>query len=290
MQKTAKRLLAIALLLGTVGSCAEPPPAAAGDGSAGPIALPADGPAAVDLGPADLPPAGDGAQPPDPATCTVPLMPALYPGGGPPNPYGPLPAADACVALRHDVIIVLGCPNNADGTPSACQQKRADLGMALLAAGLGDRFITSGSAVANPYVEAETLRDLLIARGVPAEHILTEPKARHTDENLYYSTDLMQAQGWRSALVVSDDPGHLILTAVCDSNCCVARGRLTVLTLPVLLPGHMAPAPHAVGHYALFPHAQSVSAAECTFIESPLKFMCVNLKTRLACAGRLMLP
>jgi len=160
----------------------------------------------------------------------------------------------------------------------------------LMQAGLGDRFITSGAAVHNSYVEAATLRDLLIARGVPAAQITTELQARHTDENIYYSTQLMAAQAWRSALVVSDDPGHLILSAVCDSNCCVALGRLTVKTFPLKLPGQSTTTPQAVGHYALYPHAEPVAPAECTFIETPLKFMCTNLKTRLACAGNVMLP
>ena len=217
-------------------------------------------------------------------------MTALYPGAGPPNPYGVLPAADACVAVRHDVIIVLGCPNQDSGPPAPCQTKRADIAVALMQAGFGDRFITTGGAVHNAYVEADTLKALLVARGVPSAHITTETKASHTDENIYYSTLLMAAPGFHNALVVSDDPGHLILTAVCDSNCCVSMGRLTVLTLPIKLPGHPTPSPQAVGHYALYPRAAAVSPAECTFIESPLKFMCTNLKTRLSCAGHVMLP
>lgn len=228
-----------------------------------------------------------------PEECALPLMTALYPGGLPPNPYGPLPMADTCVRRRHDAIIVLGCPNQASGTPAACQTRRVELAVALANAGLGDRFIPSGAAVHNSYVEAETLRTLLIGKGVPAAQIFVEDKARHTDENLYYSSLIMSAHGWRSALVVSEDPGHLILTAVCDSNCCVELGRLTVLGFPLQLPGEAAPTPRAIGHYALYPAAApatSVTPAECTAIKAPLKLMCTNLMTRNACLGRVMLP
>lgn len=217
------------------------------------------------------------------ACCPAASMIDLYPGAYANQPYDPKPAADACVAAAHDVIIVLGCPSNADGTPSPCQTKRADIAVALMQAGLGDRFITSGAAVHNMYVEADALRDLLVARGVSEDHITAETMAQHTDENLYYSTKIMEKNGWKSALVVSDDPGHLILTAICDSNCCVDLGRLTVFEFTT--PGGT----FLAGHYARYPWAAPVSAVECAQIEQGSKFMCVNLPTRKACADHLQL-
>lgn len=239
-----------------------------------------------------LPPA-DQTAPAGPEDCPVPPMTTLYPGGLPPNPYAPQPPAESCIRRRHDAIIVLGCPNQATGAPAVCQKRRVELAVALSQAGYGDRFIPSGAAVHNSYVEAETLRSLLIAKGVPAAQIYLENQANHTDENIYYSSQIMAAHGWRSALVVSDDPGHLILSAVCDSNCCVELGRLTVLSFALQLPGETAPSPRAVGHYALYPAtapASPVAAAECSHITAPLKLMCTNLMMRKACMGRIMLP
>ena len=234
----------------------------AGDSSPGGAAATSGAPACTDL----------------PACCPTPSMVDAYPGAYPNNPYGEHPAADTCIARAHDVILVLGCPNDDDGTPSDCQTKRADLAVALRDAGYGDRFITSGGAVHNAWVEADTLRDLLVARGVAAAAILTEPLAQHTDENLYYATGIMEAEGMKSALVVSDDPGHLILTAVCDANCCVGLGRLTVVELTT------GAGPVVAGHYALYPFAAPVTPAECEHIEVGTKFMCTNLATRKACA------
>lgn len=229
------------------------------------------------------------AAPPDPALCPVATAEVLYPGPGPFNPFGDLPEADRCVASEHDAVIVLGCPSQADGSPSPCQVARADIAAALYQAGLGRRFITSGGAVQNRFVEAEALRDLLLARGVPAGAILTEPRAEHTDENIYYSSRLMAQQGWDDALVVSDNPGHLIATAVCDSNCCVRLGRLTVQTVPLRL-GEQPEAPQALGHYVLYPAAAPVTDAECAHLALPSKFLCLNLAARRACAGRVQLP
>jgi hypothetical protein len=210
--------------------------------------------------------------------CPVPSMADLYAGLLPPSPEGPL-FTSACVTAKHDAIIVLGCPALADGTPSRCQIARADMALALRDAGYGDRFIVSGGAVHTPHVEAETLRDLLVERGVDAAAIELEPQARHTDENLHYSSLVMSARGWRSALVVSDFSGHLLFTGVCDSNCCVQQGRLTVVRLP--------PAGIIAGHYVLYPHAEPVSDAECAAIRAPWKAMCINLERRNACKGRL---
>jgi len=216
-----------------------------------------------------------------PEICPVPSMPDLYPGFFPPNPYGDLLDADACVSQPHDVVIVLGCPNQDDGTPAACQTERADIAAQLMTDGYADQFITTGGPVQNQYVEAETLRDLLVERGVPSSSIFLDPLAEHTDENLYYATQIMTEHGWRSALVVSEDAGHLVNTAVCDSNCCVDLGRLTIVELP--------PSGVKIGHYALYPEGQEIAQAECDWIEQPFKFMCTNLSTRKACKDNFQL-
>jgi hypothetical protein len=213
----------------------------------------------------------------------MPAMTDLFSGPFPPNPYAAAIPGDACVTAAHDVIVLLGCPNNDDGTPSTCQTKRVEMGIALKNAGWGGRFITSGAAVHNAYVEAETLRQLLLSEGIADQDIFVEPLAQHTDENIYYSTKIMEAQGWESALVVSEDPGHLVMTALCDSNCCVDLGRLTVVSLPV------ASGSVVTGHYARYPWGESVAAAECDLLKQPLKFMCVNLASRKACKDNFQL-
>ncbi len=219
-------------------------------------------------------------------TCPVASMESLYAGVLPPNPYGAWPTAPDCVKQYHDVIIVLGCPSEGNGSPASCQTGRVDIAMRLKAAGYGDRFIVTGGAVHNQWVEAEALRALLLSRGVQNDRIWLEPEAEHTDENLYYSTQIMVAQGWRSALVVSNDPGHLMMTALCDSNCCVELGRLTLFAMPVT--GGLFPNDN-VGHYVLIPPAEASTVAECTTIQGPIKFMCTNLGSRKACKGNIQL-
>ena len=222
------------------------------------------------------------------AECSVDTMAELYPGNLPPNPYGTWPSATDCVAAPHDALVLLGCPSREDGSPSDCQRRRVDKAMSFSRSGYGDRFIVTGAAVANEHVEAESLRDLLIEAGIPTEMIWVDTKAEHTDENIYYSSRIMVEQGWISAIFISDDPGHLMMTAICDSNCCVRYGRLTLFDFPIDDPDTFEPSLGA-GHYALFPYADSVPPEECNKIERPIRAMCLNLDTRRACAGNVQL-
>ena len=280
MRRLLPLLLLASCVTGEAASLPDGGPALLPDG--GPALLPDGGPALLpDGGPALLPDAG----PAPAAACPVPDMLQLYSGLLPPNPYGSwVPKADDCVSGRHDAIVLLGCPSNADGSPSPSQQVRVQLGLELRAAGVAQDFIVSGAAVHNQWVEAQSLHDQLVAAGVAEEHIFLDLKANHTDENLYYSSHIMDAHGWRSAVVVSDDPGQIIMTATCDSNCCVALGRLTIMDFQT--PARTIRA----GHYALFPEGAAVSGVECKQIERSVKAMCTNLASRLACKGNVQLP
>lgn len=210
------------------------------------------------------------------ATCPTPTLMESFPPPWPPSPYGDWPHAEGCIGGRHDVIIVLGCPSKNDGSPARCQERRAEMADWLYESDLAQHVIVTGAAVHTPFVEADAIAELLIGRGVPETAIVKEPLARHTDENLYYSSRIMEARGWRSALVVSDDPGHFVYTGLCDANCCVKLGRLTLWSFDVGRNGRI----HA-GHYALSPPGPGVSEAECTHLAGLL--LCSNLDSRKAC-------
>ena len=211
------------------------------------------------------------------ASCELPTLDELFPAGAVPNPYEDWTAAPQCLDTHHDVIILLGCPSDVDGAPSECQQRRVDLALKFAAAGYGEQFITTGGAVHNEFVEAESLRDLLVAGGIESERIHLEPLAEHTDENLYYSSQIMISQEWSRALVVSDSD-HLVYAAVCDANCCVKLGRLWTFEFSV----DDEPAMGAT--YELFPGPQPVAESECDTSALPMSLMCLNLDSRRACA------
>jgi len=110
----------------------------------------------------------------------------------------------AAPARPFDVAIVPGCPSEDDGSLSRCQKGRALWAARLWELGWADHFITSGSAVYTPYVEAEALAAALTALGVPASRIYLEPNALHTDENLYYSLQIARSLGFHRIVVASN--------------------------------------------------------------------------------------
>lgn len=67
-----------------------------------------------------------------------------------------------------------------------------------------------------------------------------------------------------------------MMTALCDSNCCVDRGRLSLFEWEVE-PGLLVKA----GHYALIPPGAANTNAECAQISG--QFMCINIGSRKAC-------
>jgi len=70
-------------------------------------------------------------------------------------------------------------------------------------AGVAPHLIMTGGAAHNQFVEANVMRDLAVAQGVPAEVVLVEGQAQNTIQNIYYSEKIMAAQHWTSAEVIS---------------------------------------------------------------------------------------
>jgi hypothetical protein len=100
--------------------------------------------------------------------------------------------------------IVPGCPSLDDGHLSPCQWRRILWAQHLWASGLTDTFIVSGNAVYNRYVEADALKAGLVALGVPADRVLREPRALHTDENIAFSLRVADDAGLGTLAVASD--------------------------------------------------------------------------------------
>lgn len=114
------------------------------------------------------------------------------------------PAAVTLPTTSADVLVIPGCPTLDDGTVSRCQWRRALWAAELVGAGRADTVIVSGSAVHNRFGEAEGLAAALVALGVPAQRVVTETQALHTDENIAYSLHLASALGCSSVMVAGE--------------------------------------------------------------------------------------
>jgi uncharacterized SAM-binding protein YcdF (DUF218 family) len=87
--------------------------------------------------------------------------------------------------VSSDVIIVL-----------SGDLSRVDQGVRLYYQGYAPRIILSGSS--SPEMEKKAL-----SLGVPKKDLIPEVKSRTTFENAYYSAEIMRAQGFLSAIVVT---------------------------------------------------------------------------------------
>ncbi len=93
--------------------------------------------------------------------------------------------------------MVLGCP------ASGALVRRIDRGIRLYQEGAAPHLLLSGGGV-GPVPEAEIMRRIALARGVPETALLVERGSRNTLENARESARLLRAHGGRSVLLVSD--------------------------------------------------------------------------------------
>jgi uncharacterized SAM-binding protein YcdF (DUF218 family) len=107
-----------------------------------------------------------------------------------------------------DVAIVLGAAVHGD-RPSPVFEERIRHGVTLYRQGRVRRLLlTGGAADGGEGTEAAAARRFALAMGVPAEAILIEERSRTTLQNLVEARQVMQANGLRSILLVSD-PLHM---------------------------------------------------------------------------------
>ncbi len=124
--------------------------------------------------------------------------------------YGETERADSA-----DVIVVLGAGLRRDGQPGPALIRRATHAAILYAQGYAPRIICSGGFPLRtiPHSEAEACRDVLVERGVPSAAIVLEEQSRSTEENAVYTKAIMEANGWQTAVVVSD-PYHMFRAGI----------------------------------------------------------------------------
>jgi uncharacterized SAM-binding protein YcdF (DUF218 family) len=134
-------------------------------------------------------------------------------------------------AVAADVIIVLGRPsyegNIKSDTFSACVQARAHHAARLYKRGFSAHIIPTGGLTGPPPTEAAAMASVMRGDGVPDSAIILEDRAHDTVQNIQFSRALMQVNGWRNAILVTE-PNHIRRATL------IARdGGLTVFPSPV---------------------------------------------------------
>lgn len=102
-----------------------------------------------------------------------------------------------------DVAVVLGTRVERSGVPSTRLRERLERVVTLYENGTVKNVIVSGGLGREGHEEAEVMRAYLIQRGVPAERVLADRGGYDTYETARNAKEIMTAQGWHSAVVVS---------------------------------------------------------------------------------------
>ena len=117
----------------------------------------------------------------------------------------PLQIVDA--PRKADIIAVFAGGVGESGRAGGGYQERVQHAANLYLAGYSSHLVFSSGFVF-AFQEAEVMRDLAVALGVPPEAIILERQASSTYENVIYTRDIMIENNWEQLLVVSS-PYHM---------------------------------------------------------------------------------
>ncbi len=106
-----------------------------------------------------------------------------------------------------DAIVVFAGGVGESGKAGGGYQERVKQAVELYQEGRAPHLIFS-SGYTFVFPEAEVMRELAVAEGVPASAIVLEQRATNTHENVVFTADILHAHGWGSALLVSA-PYHM---------------------------------------------------------------------------------
>lgn len=102
-----------------------------------------------------------------------------------------------------DVVVVLGNHVSPEGEPARRLALRLDRGLELYAAGLAPRIIVSGGQDPGSPHEAEVMKRYLVARGVPAEHVIEDRGGVNTHATARFVAAYLRERGQTRAIAVS---------------------------------------------------------------------------------------
>jgi vancomycin permeability regulator SanA len=107
-----------------------------------------------------------------------------------------------------DVILVLGSAVWPNEQPSPSLRARTERAIELYQQGYAPYLLLSGGLGRYPPEEAEVMRRLAVEAGIPQEALILDMEAHSTWESMEKARDIMEQEGWQTAIIVSD-PFHI---------------------------------------------------------------------------------
>jgi uncharacterized SAM-binding protein YcdF (DUF218 family) len=103
---------------------------------------------------------------------------------------------------KADAIIVFAGGVGESGKAGQGYEERVKYAVELYKGGLADHIVFS-SGYSYAFKETNVMKALAVSLEVPPDRIILEDRAGSTYENVLYSSEIMDKNGWRSAVVVS---------------------------------------------------------------------------------------
>ncbi len=107
-----------------------------------------------------------------------------------------------------DVAIVLGAATSDDGVSQVYKQRLNHAIKLYNDNSIEKIIVTGGKGEGNNFSDAFMAKTYLVSQGIPEEIVLLEEQSTITQENLQNSKKIMDEEGYKTALVVSD-PLHM---------------------------------------------------------------------------------
>ena len=93
-----------------------------------------------------------------------------------------------------DCVVVLGCGVRPDGQPSDMLADRIAQGVTLYEKGASPKLLMSGDHSRSDYDEVNTMRNVAVEAGVPADDVFMDHAGFSTYESMYRARDVFQAK------------------------------------------------------------------------------------------------
>lgn len=133
-------------------------------------------------------------------------------------------------------VIVLGCKVQGD-SPSLMLQNRLDAAYGYLLFNEQATCIVAGGLGENErYTEAAVMEKYLLEKGIAQERIFKENKSTNTEENIGFSSEIIQREGLSSEVAIATDSFHQLRAGIFAS-----RDGLTASALPAKTPWGLFP-------------------------------------------------
>jgi uncharacterized SAM-binding protein YcdF (DUF218 family) len=116
--------------------------------------------------------------------------------------------------VDYDALVVLGAAVWANETPSSSLRRRTLHAVALYQKGVAPKIIGSGGLGRFPPTEAEMIRRICVANGVPEVDVILEDASHSTLENALFSARILRQMN-ASRVVVVSDKYHLARAILC---------------------------------------------------------------------------